>query len=69
MTYIQVKLSSRCELFLTIKEINTMLMQNPEIFKRAVSRGKAFRRAESKNDQYEKKFSNHESQRLNDLLQ
>ena len=69
MTYIKIKLSSRCELYLTIKEVHTMLTQNPEIFSQAVSRGKAFKRAESTNERCEKKFSEHESQILNDLLE
>jgi predicted secreted protein len=46
MNYIGVKLSSRCEVFLTAHEINQMLMQNPEIFKKGISRGKSIRRAE-----------------------
>ena len=46
MSLISVKLSSKCELFLTVDEINTMLMQkqNHEIFKASISRGKGIRR-------------------------
>jgi len=69
MTYIKIKLSSRCELYLTVKEVHTMLMQNPEIFKQSVSRGKAFKRAKSTQERCEKKLSEHESQILDDLIQ
>jgi hypothetical protein len=44
MSLICVKLSSRCEVYLTVDEINAMLIKNPEIFKAGISRGKGIRR-------------------------
>jgi hypothetical protein len=59
----------RMTVYLTSGELVYLLQKDIELFKKGLERGKAFKRAEAKNKQYEKKISNFESQLLNDLIQ
>jgi hypothetical protein len=65
----RIPLTSKGVVYLSSQEINRLLLTDLTLYKEALKRGKAFGRAESKKAQYEKKFSHHESQRLNDFLQ
>jgi len=54
--------------YLSSGELVYLLQKDTELFKKGLQRGKYALRAESKNAQYEKKFAQSESKKLNDLL-
>lgn len=54
--------------YLTDREILKLLMQNKEIYKTGLERGKIFGRADSKKKQYAKKLADHESDTLNNFF-
>ena len=53
--FTEIKLSSSCTVYLTTSEINSLLMQNTEIYKKAIARGKHFKRSESAHARTEQK--------------
>jgi hypothetical protein len=59
----------RMTVILTSGELVYLLQKDKELFKKGLARGKYALRAESKQAQYEKKFADSESQKLNDYLQ
>lgn len=69
MTFQRIELCKGTALYLTNSEIQSLLAQKPEIFKKGLQRGKAFKRAESKSGQCEAKFSEHEGNILKSYLQ
>lgn len=68
MTFYRIDIP-KAAVFLTGEEIHHLLLKDIDLYKTALKRGKAFGRNESKKEQYEKKFANHESQILNNLIQ
>jgi len=46
---IEIKLT-KCTIYLTEKELQSLLLTNPELYKEALSRGKAFKRNKSINN-------------------
>jgi hypothetical protein len=53
---------------LTSGELVYLLQKDTEVFKKGLQRGKAFKRVESKQAQYERKLSDYESRKLDDLM-
>jgi hypothetical protein len=56
LEYLEINLQ-RCTVFLTAAEINRLLQQDPELFRMALKRGKAFKRANSLKERTEAKKS------------
>ena len=59
----------KATVILTSGELIGLLCRDTELYKRALGRGKAIKRCEGKQVQYEKKFASQESQTLNNLVQ
>ena len=59
----------KATIFITTPELATLLHRDQTLFREVLRRGKVFKRKEEKDKQYEKKFAESESQKLNDLLQ
>lgn len=54
MNYVEIKLP-KCKVFLTRQEISNLLAKDPELFETAIKRGKAFTRAEQRENRIQKK--------------
>ena len=68
MTYQRINLP-KAVVYLSEAEIHHLLLQNIELYKLALARGKAFSRADSKRDHYEKKWAGHEESIINKYIQ
>lgn len=55
--------------YLTQQEVHHLLLQDIELYKTVLARGKAFSRSAQHKNQSEKKWAEHESQALNKFLQ
>ena len=58
----------KATVILTSGELIGLLCRDTELYKRALERGKAIKRHEGKQAQYEKKFSEQEGQILNKFI-
>ena len=68
MAFVEVRLK-KCVVYLTPEEIHSLLLKEIDLYKLALSRGKAFERSQDKKSQYSQKWSNHEAQNLNHFMQ
>jgi hypothetical protein len=58
----------KCVVYLTEAEVHNLLLQDINLYKTALARGKAFSRSSQKREQYQNKLAATESQTLNNHL-